>query len=76
MFNDLNGLPSPESQKGGLDYKLNTNYNISKAEYRSIKRSIGKNKYVNIPYDTLVLGFEKALKNMQSRVNLLVLILI
>ena len=69
MFDDLNNLPSPESQKGGLDYKLNTNYNISKVEYRSIKRSIGKNKYVNIPYEALVLGFEKALKNMRDRVG-------
>lgn len=69
MFNDLNNLPSSESQKEGLDYKLNTNYNISKAEYRSIKRGVGKNKYVNIPYETLVLGFEKALKNMQDRVD-------
>ena len=50
-------------------YKMNTNYNISKVEYRSIKRSIGKNKYVNVPYELLVLGFEKALKNMQDRVG-------
>lgn len=66
MFNDLNDLPTSESQKEGLDYKLDTNYNISKAEYRSLKRSI-EGKYVNVPYDSLVLGFEKALKNMQGR---------
>ena len=66
MFNDLNDLPTSESQKEGLDYKLDTNYNISKVEYRSLKRSI-EGKYVNVPYDSLVLGFEKALKNMQGR---------